>query len=160
MKHSVTIVVFGLLLVGFLAGCSTVPKGEEVEVTYIGSITASSEGFQMEGYLSTGGGVPERETFRDVKIQMYEENGNLLCGVEIGDLTANHGRRNVSVATNVAPEYVLITSPDFWNESVEVNYFQRNPDGESYNREDVTSESDLPVPVADSNRVSCSVDTP
>lgn len=145
-----------LLLSTIIAGCSTVPKGEEVEVVYIGSINASGDSFQMNGYLSSGGGVAEQERFRTVTVQLYAENGDLLCEREIGSLQADAGRLNVSVAANVVPQYVLITSPDFWDEQVEVNYFQRKPNGESYDREDVTSESELPVSAASSDGGACS----
>lgn len=156
MNALTKITVCMLVLSSALAGCSTVPRGEEVEVIYVGSIDASSEGFQMDGYLSTGGGVPDRKTFRNVSVQLYAKNGTLLCGVAVGNLAADHGRRNVSITASAIPEYVLVTSADFWNEQVEVNYFQRRSSGQEYKREEAGSRSELPVSIVDSNRVSCS----
>jgi len=148
-------ILVALVMVTSLAGRSTVPHGEEAEVIYIGSINASNSDFQMDGHLSTGGGVPDPETYRNIKIQLYAENGTMLCSVKVGDLRANHGRRNVSVTSTVVPEYVLVTSPDFWNEQTKVNYFQRSSSGEEYERERVFSKSELPVSIVESNKPSC-----
>ncbi len=150
-KHTVC----GLLLITLVTGCATYPAGEEVEVAYMGVPTSSDGTFQMDGRIAIGGGAPEQDTFKNVKIKLYTSNGTQLCGVTIGDLDSHSARHNVSLRYNTVPEYVIITSPDFWDEKVSVNYFQRRSDSQNYTRISVSSKQDLPVSLIESNRVSC-----
>lgn len=148
--------ILAIVLTSSISGCVMVPKGEEVEVLYVGSINASNGSFQMDGFVSTGGGIPDRGTYRDVSIQLYTEDGTVLCGTEVGDLEASHSRRNVSVTASVVPEYVILTSPDFWNEDVKVDYFQQDSNMEDYDRNYVGSKSELPISIAQSDGEPCS----
>jgi len=156
MKTTTMVAVGCLLVMPLLAGCGTVPRGEVVQVTYLGSINASNGTFQMNGELSTGGGVPDREVYRNVTVQLYTNDGTRLCGVTVGDLTANHGQRNVSVEASTLPEFVVITSPDFWHGKMEANYFQREADKNGYERQPVYSREGLPVSVDDTKMEACS----
>lgn len=155
MNNSVRAAVLGVVIAGILAGCVTVPKGEEVDIHYDGSINGANEEFRMDGYVSSGGGIPDQETYRNISIKLYSKDGTLLCEDDVGTLQA-HDRRNVSVTADIVPEYVIITSPDFWDEQVEVDYFQRNPNREGYDREEATSKEDLPVSMDSSIGESCS----
>ena len=155
MKKPLAVAAFSLLFVGLLAGCSYVPQGEGVEVVYIGSINSSGGQFQMDGHLSSGGGSSDKEQFRHVTVQLYAEDGTLLCERDIGLLDADSGHLNVSVTADVVPHYVAFTSPDFWSEQTYVSYFEQRSDG-TYDREDVASKSELPVSVVDSGGPSCS----
>lgn len=155
MRKPLTVAAFGLLVVGLLAGCAYVPQGEGVEVVYIGSISSSGGQFQMDGHLSSGGGSSDKEQFRRVTVQLYAEDGTLLCDRKVGSLDAESGRLSVSVTADVVPHYVVVTSPDFWSERTYVSYFEQRSDG-TYDREDVASKSELPVSVVDSGGPSCS----
>lgn len=144
-----------LLVMPLLAGCGTVPSGEEVQVTFLGSIDASNGTFQMDGELSTGGGIPDREVYRSVTIQLYANDGSRLCGVTVGELTASHGQRNVSIEASTIPKCVVITSPDFLQGKMRANYFQREADKNGYERQPVYSREELPISLDDSKMEAC-----
>lgn len=126
------------------------PTGSGTHVTYYGSFN-TTDGFHMDGYLSSGGGIPDKDAFRSVSIQLYTEDGTLHFTSEVGRLTANHGRNNISLSTTTVPHYILLLSPDFWDGQTEVDYFRRNVDEEMYTAIGVTSRESLPVEV-ESNR--------
>lgn len=147
-------VIAGLLLVTILAGCIMTPRGSGAHVTYYGSFNESNN-FHMGGYLSSGGGIPDKDAFRSVSIQLYSEDGTLLCTSEVGRLIANQGRTNISISVTTVPHYILILSPDFWDEQTEVDYFRRNEDEGTYTAIGVTSRESLPVEVENNRSKPC-----
>lgn len=146
--------VIGLLLLALLAGCTTAPRGNGAHVTYYGSFDTTDD-FEMDGHISSGGGVPEKDVFRSVSIRLYANDGALICTREVGDLTANHGQRNVSISTGSVPHYVLILSPDFWDGQTEVDYLEYDGDEEMYVAEGITSRESLPVAAEETQDKRC-----
>lgn len=140
MNRSFAICV--VLCVVLLAGCSYAPRGDTVHVNYYGSINSSSE-FHMEGHLASEGGSPEQDVFKDVTLQLYSAEGDLVASDQLGDLQADHGRLNVSITEETIPKYVVFVSPDFWREPMSVPYFTRQD--EEYVLHEATSKDELPV---------------
>lgn len=134
-------VMLAVVLTVPLAGC--VPQGESVSITYHGSINATDTQFTMEGFLSSGGGIPDRDRYRNVRVTLYSINGTVISSQSLGNLPANYGSRNVSITTSRIPQYVVFESPDFWTEQMQVEYYV-NADGE-YRIEYATARSELPV---------------
>ena len=154
MKRISTSVIISLLLIALLAGCTTAPRGSGTHVTYYGSFN-TTDGFQMDGHLSSGGGVPEKDVFRSVSIRLYASDGALICTHEVGNLTANHGQRNVSISAGIVPHFVMILSSDFWDGQTEVDYFEYDGDEEMYVAEGITSRESLPVAVEETQDKRC-----
>lgn len=126
-----------IVLAVLLAGCGTVPQGEAVHISLYGEqnqtpsdialnpITYSQSEFQIEGELVIGGGAPDREAYRDVSILLYAEDSTLMCSASLGGWNPDD-RMRVEISTNHIPHYVIIYSPDFWDEPMSVEYFVRN----------------------------------
>lgn len=133
-----------LVFVVAISGCYY-PQGEEVSVSFHGSLTVSDSTFEMEGHVSTGGGIPEEDIYRDVSINLYSENKQQILSRTVGDLNANHGRLNVSFESSDIPYYVTIESPDFWEEPVGVDYYVFDNDTEKYTVFVAGSKEELPV---------------
>lgn len=97
----------------------------------------------MDGFVSTGGGIPDHDRYRDVRVLLYAANGTLLDSKLLGYLPANHGSRNISINTSANPKYIIFQSPDFWTGQMQVEYSVRTDDG--YRIEYATSENELPT---------------
>jgi len=155
MEIPTTPLIFTLFILVVLSGCATLPQGEGIDVVFIGDINVSESSFHMDRHLSSGGGIPDRKEFRNVRIELYSENGEILYSSEVGDLQADQGRLNVSIISDQIPEYIVIRSPEFWNEQVMVAYFQRSSDSRDYSGKDIYSKSELPISLAQRNRTAC-----
>jgi len=156
MKLTTKIAVGCLLVMPALAGCGTVPAGEEVTILYDGSVNASNGTFHMQGDLIAGGGIPDYEVYHDVSVQLYANDGTKLCSTSVGTVRADAGRHNVSVTAAIVPKYAVITSPDFWHGKMVVNYFEREPNGRKYEKRYAPSREELPNTVDNSDSKSCS----
>lgn len=131
-----------------LAGCSY-PTGPGVEVTFYGSMSASDTTFTIDGVLQSEGGISDLETFRNVTLRLYDEDGTHLASRALGDLQANAGRLNVSVAMDpsTTPHYVIFYSPDFWRGDASVVYYEWSGSDGQYAPREVGARSELPVSV-------------
>jgi hypothetical protein len=138
-------------LVVVSAGCGAVPSGGAVAVSYLGQVDVTSQ-FVMDGYLTTSGGNGD-ERYEDVAVHLYAENGTLLCAESIGDLDADDGRLDVSLATDGEPKYVVFTAADFWSGTVTVDYFVSV--GNTYSRRAAPSRGHIPVEVSTAAAPSC-----
>lgn len=122
-----------------LSGC--VPRGDTVRIEFNGSFDVTESGFHMEGYLTTEGGIPDQDSYRDITARFYTRNGRLLHEEALGDLGADE-QLNVTVSLSEVPHYVIFESPDFWQESMGVEYYERTDSG--YTVSHATSPSELP----------------
>lgn len=143
MTISRKFIIFLLISAVLLSGCATFPRGEEVQINYYGSINSSDDGFRMNGELLAEGGIPEQDTFHDVTVALYSQNGVQLYSEELGSLKANQGNISISISISEIPHYVVFDSDDFWKERIEVEYYERQ-DGE-YRIREVTSKAELPM---------------
>lgn len=140
-----------LLLIGLVvsAGCIRTEPGPNanVYVGFFGDMNAEDSTFTMDGRITLGGGVADRDVYRAVIVYLFAENGTLLRSHEVGDM-----RRplDVNFTANVVPYYVVIDSPDFWTEDdFVVRYYHRiDSDGtRDYGQSRVQSRDELPVTV-------------
>lgn len=131
-----------VIAVSLLAGCYY-PTGDEVSVSLQGSVNATDASIAIDGNL-TANGIPEEETYEDVRVVMYDDQGNVLRSDHVGDLDAESGQLRINVSTTERPEYITFESDDFWNEpNIQVVYFYRADTGE-YRPEVATERSELP----------------
>lgn len=131
--------IFKLLL----AGCAYVPSGDEANIGFTGSLDTSSSSFSMEGNITVGGGIPDRQTYRDVTVNLYSKDGKLLLSKKLGNLQVDVGRLDVSITIQSVPRYVIIESPDFWQEAMQVEYYVRMDS--NYSVEYASARDELPV---------------
>lgn len=137
-----------IAVVSFLlltAGCLRTEPGRGADVGFRGTMNATDSKFVVDGRVTLGGGVPEQDVFHDVTIYFFAENGSLLDSHRVGNLT---GFVEVSTTTERVPYYVVINSPDFWEEPrIVVSYYYRvGRDGDrDYAPRDARSKDDFPV---------------
>lgn len=146
-----------LLLVTFCflvptAGCAGTIPGEGVSIIFSGDVKASESGFQMEGQVSVGSGVSENKTLDSIAVELYTANGDLIYREPIGQMDAPYGKVNVSITSVEQPEYIIFTSPDFWEDPVEdVEYYKRYNETH-YEVGYATNKDDLPQAVREGNK--------
>lgn len=114
MNRDHQIMLGAVVLLSLLAGCMTVPQGDAVDVTLYGEanqstgdtalnpITYSESEFSIDGELVAEGGAPDRETYRDVSIQLYDENSTFICATPLGGWNPDDSI-GVEMATNEIP---------------------------------------------------------
>lgn len=123
-----------------LSGCYVGNPAYNGNIDFDGELTAENETFVMEGDVVNSG--IENITFDEVRIYLYDENRSRIDAIDVGALS---GSAPVSYRSSEIPEYVIISSPDFWNTSkVEVDYHERSDSG-FYREVIVTSRNELPV---------------
>lgn len=148
-----------------MSGCGYVPEGDTVHVTLVGEegttpaevalnpITVSESQIQVEGRLAAENGKLNKEMYRDVAIQLYSESGQPICSQLIGDWEGD--TRPISFSTETIPTYVIIYSPDFWDEPMAVEYFIHDRDRDLFVPEEATTRAELPVDEIQTGIPSC-----
>lgn len=149
----------------FMSGCGTEPGNAPVEVSLYGEkgktpadvalnpITVTDSQFKLEGRLTAGGGTLNKDLYRDVSIQLYSGSGQALCSHLIADWEGDI--RPVSFSTDVIPTYVILYSPDFWDEPMEVDYFVHEKEEGLFVPEEAATRNELPVDEIQTGLPSC-----
>lgn len=135
-----------ILMVVVSPGCVRTEPGSTESVYFSGTINASESGFHMNGTVKIGGGLNERDYFRDVSVTLYLENGTKIRSKRIGNLNESRGGLNVTLSTNRIPYYITFESPDFRGRNIEVNYYER-VDTFEYSVKTAKSQGELPPKV-------------
>lgn len=121
-----TIVALALVGLLMLVGCIGTTPGRYFNIIFDGEMEASDEGFYMEGNVTTAGGTSDNMALSNVAAELYTAEGKLIHREPLGSIDAPYGRAHVLLAISDQPEYVLFTSPDFWDDPVtEVEYYER-----------------------------------
>ena len=142
-----TISAILLACIVLLAGCPGVEPGDQTSVTFLGEMNATDSGFEMNGQLVQTPGTAGFQSYDDVALKLYTANGALIHSRQLGTLEQE---LNISVSVSEVPEYVVFTSPDFWErDNTAVSYFEHGED--IYINHMVTSRHELPVDVTDSS---------
>lgn len=148
-RFVVAIVVLGIATI---AGCY-LPAGPGMSIDFGGPINTTDDGIEVRGELYSDG-MPDQDTYEDVRVVMYDEQGDVLHSERVGDLEADSGTLPINVSASEPPEYVTFESEDFWEESeIQVEYFYRTDHGE-YWRDEATERSELPGHRASGDRPS------
>lgn len=137
--------ILGIVIISLsLAGC-TIGDGpyQQPEITFEGTINVTENGFSMNGEITNLEDEPT--PFENVTVALYSANNELIREVDAGALDR---RTDISITAVEVPEYVIISSPEFWKrDDISVDYFIRTRDGPGYYRTQTAhSRSDLPVP--------------
>lgn len=143
-KSAIPLIVLLLIVT---AGCVRTEPGRGGEVGFYGTMNATESGFVMDGQITLGGGIPKQDEFENVTVYLFTENGTLIRSHRAGTLT---GLLNVSLTTSRTPHYVVINSPDFWEEprfSVRYYQFMEEKGPREYGIHYAYSRQDLPVEI-------------
>lgn len=108
-----------------LSGCFIEP-GQGTSITYDGNFSISDEGFEMEGSVVMGGGIPSQDEYENITVEFYTYNGSQIHKEKLGSLTDKSDRLHVSVALSEVPHYVIIDSSDIWDGKTGVEYYTRS----------------------------------
>ncbi|MFD1512603.1 hypothetical protein [Halomarina rubra] len=107
-------------------------------------------GFEMTGVVTNDKIQSNPPTYRNVTVLLYDEQGRLYQSERVGTVEY---RTNVTVTSGTVPKYVVIDSPDLWNDStIVVDYYEREDSG-LFRQRLATSRANLPVtlPSTESN---------
>lgn len=139
------VIVVSLMAAASLSGCF-VEGGEGGTLDFEGEIDISNENFTMNGHLEYDGGALTADSFRDIVIELYAEDGTLLHREPIGEMTNANEQLDVSISLATVPYYIVIDSPDIWGGKTGVPYYVRSesrPMG--YEIHHINERSELPI---------------
>lgn len=147
MKRGTLALCFTFLVLS--TGCiGFTDPGVGVDIAFSGSFNVSDSTFEMEGDISTGGGAGGKDTYRDVVVCLYANNGQLLNSSDPKDISGDYKRISISLSSDSVPKYVIINSRDFWDVSDHrIAYYKKiNTNGEIlYDEQWATTPDDLPT---------------
>lgn len=110
-----------LILIMSLAGCFVWDIGVLSHSVYITSETVndSSSTFHIEGKVSVGVGEQGRRSFSNISVVLYNTDYEPVKRIPIGTLNTGDNltkQFNATVNTSLPPAYIVIESPDFWDQ--------------------------------------------
>jgi hypothetical protein len=143
MASTRTIVLFvctALLVFG--AGCEQLEHTPEPRVKFDGNITASDGSFEIEGHFYRS--VGNENVYENVTVHLLDERGERIESVQLGTLDE---RLPVLVSSSSIPAYVIVDSPDFWQQdNFAVEYFEyKDGKGVSYDLQWASNRSEFPA---------------
>lgn len=136
-----------VLAVIVLAGCAT--SGTFHTIGFSGAIGIQDGTFYMNGSVSVGIGAAPEQTYRNVTVALYDDEKEAIETVPVGTMSTDADRapntRPVNLTSERIPTYVVLESPDFWTDGVDlaVEGFVLE-DGE-YRRYDVLPDKKFPT---------------
>lgn len=134
-----------VIIVSSLSGCFVEP-GREVSLEFDGHSKVSDGEFNMTGQVRLSGGIPTKDVYRDIHLELYAENGSLLYKDKLGTLHNRSERLDVSVSLSKVPYYVIFDSQDFWDANSGVPYYVRSESGyQGYQARDTNDRRELPT---------------
>lgn len=103
------------------AGCAYVPQKSGHEIDFDGTVERSDDSFQIDGQVEVDSGTGPTRNFSRVSVVLYETPGSVSERIRLGEMSTDSSvapkRRPVNISRNTTPEYVLIESPDFWEDN-------------------------------------------
>lgn len=162
MRIRYSLAICTVIVCAFLAGCVYVPQGDEVNITLSPAdskesvpISVSENGIEIDGFLITGGGAADRRVYRDISVRLYGSNRTLMCIEQVGDWNVTTGTKDITFETSSVPQYIIVYSPDFWNEKMTVEYFEYVPTEMIFRSHEAASAEELPVDISETQVDSC-----
>lgn len=144
--YSVSVcLIFILLVVGCIGGEPRTDYPPEISLD--GPMNASDDEFHLGGVIQEQGGTAYQNTYHDIVVCLYAEDGEKLHTTTPVEINPSQRRVNISVTTDVVPKYVIVNSPDFWKHpDVQVTYyFKTTFQGETaYQAERIGQHKSLP----------------
>lgn len=132
---------YGVVALVSTAGCVRTEPGPGVVIVFDGEITASTDGFSMTGTVVISGGVSTVGKYEETEITLYSDQGRQIHTELLGVLESD---QSVTIRTDRVPQYVILSSPDFWREpEIQVEYYVLTDD--EYRVEYATSHKELPI---------------
>lgn len=102
----------------------------DVYINYVGNVH-SENGVTLQGEINAVIVGVEVAPFSDVGLYLFDENGSLLSGECLGELSDDEPV-SVDQTWDVPAKYIVIHSPEFWtvdtSTPVMVDYFERAED--------------------------------
>ncbi|ACV12814.1 hypothetical protein Huta_2653 [Halorhabdus utahensis DSM 12940] len=139
--RKIVLLVCAALLV-FGAGCEQLDHTPDPSVKFDGNITASEGSFEIEGHFYRS--VGNEYVYENVMVHLLDEREERIESVHLGTLDE---RLPVSVSSSSIPAYVIVDSPDFWQQNnFAVEYFEyKDWKGLSYDLQWASNRSELPA---------------
>lgn len=96
-------------------------------------MNATADGFRVDGDIQEGGGVTQKNAYRDVVVCLYGGQKQKLYESTPVDLESPKTEAHISITTDTVPAYVVLNSTDFWDvPDISVVYYVRTTvDGET-----------------------------
>lgn len=115
-------------------------------ITYDGNFNISNNEFEMNGDVRFSGTNPPQERYESITLELYTEDGTLLVEEELGTLDGPSDKLPVSVSSSTIPYYIIFDSPDIWDGTTGVDYYQRSQEAhQGYQLHTATSREELPI---------------
>lgn len=130
-----------------LSGCY-LPRGESVDATVEIERKIphdASNNVSLYGDLGFYGGIPDRDTYQNVTIKLYDSSENVICVRNIGDVVVSEGLVNFSLVAPERPRYITVESTDFWTEDMSVGYYVFDRQEGTFQRESAAERDEMPV---------------
>lgn len=135
------ICILCLLILLLSGGCVRTQPGKGDSVSFSGEINATNSEFIMNGTVGPIGSIFENR-YEGVRVYLYSKNGTLIHHKDIGYIKS---RKSISIYSSKIPYYVIIYSPEFWNQShLSVTYYER-AEQDGYIPHYASGEEDLPI---------------
>lgn len=138
MTGRIQVVPFVVCVVVLLAGCSSVPEGNLGGPTEAG---LSPPPQIQEGTFNYSGSVEltgiGNGCVHDIEVVLYDSGATYIKSVSVGTLCFDNTSTkstNVRINSTTQPKYIIIESPEFWNESPPASPggYIRNPSNDIY----------------------------
>lgn len=131
-----------LIAVGLLTGCSMWEESGGA-ITFNGKLTASSDGFVMDGEIINSGQVTPPPEFPNLTVYLFAANGTLI---EANNLGTMQSEVSVTITSNKIPKYVIIYSDKFQRyDDIDIGYYEYVPEDNIYAEHVVGSKDEFPV---------------
>lgn len=143
----------GIFVVALTAGCY-VPSGPTNVFEFSGNVSESERGFRMTGDLFVSLQAAPHHNYSDVSPVLYDRTKREIETIPLGDMSTNPNwgptKRRVNITTDERPRYVIVRSPDFWedNDVQVISFVIQNGDYYEFART-VPEDSKFPCEVAD-----------
>jgi len=144
MKRVIILLCLACVLLS--AGCVGEPgRGVSIAIS-VGGMNVTEESFRIDGEIAQAGSVGDPDVYRDVMVCLIDETGQILNRTQPMDMKSSPGVMNITVSSNEVPKYVIIHSPDFWDDpDIRVAYYTRPSDSKGFAEHFVQNVDGLPV---------------
>jgi hypothetical protein len=124
IRRIIRVAVLAMMVTAATAGC-WVPAAPShtISVTY-GDLTVDDEGIRGQIEITVGVGAEDRATWENLSLVYYDDQREVIGRQHVGAIS-NENQSLETVTVNVSfdqrPKYIVVTSPDFWTNGVDID---------------------------------------
>jgi hypothetical protein len=117
----ITVVVTVAVLVVAVAGCSMSAPRHSFTIAYEEQ-TVDNGPVRAQIEVAVGVGAEDRATWENLSLVYYDDQREIIGRKPIGNLSNEDGgdTTTVNVSFDRRPKYIVVTSPDFWTNGVDI----------------------------------------